>query len=373
MDDREKQIYEIIRRNQRRERIKNFIHNSKLIWVLDPYPYETHNIMPRSVTENFKREKLRQTYSWHNISRLQNEKAYRAGLVGIVTAPILASLAISKPLFISFNFPIQMAFIFLSGILFVLAGVMYSKRAPYFVKAYMEGDENKKYKASPIREIHSSIYFEFLNLGRSKEITPENIHELQEHKMAFQAAGILLVRGGSCYKVGFDAFAQAIIERFIYKLANTESFKVFEEFERDDGEIGLRERYGPCTTYPAGEVYIRHLSIEPVCRHYVAGLTPERVVGDFFENDIVIKFYDPYIQTPDQINKNNQIEPYTHGLDFILKEEYLDTIVEELSYWQSWQRPLSRLFSLWLYRLSLLSFSVFLVYQASVVWDALKI
>jgi hypothetical protein len=373
MDDRDKQIYGIIRRNRRRERIRNFAHKSKLIWILDPYPYETHKIMPRTIVENYKREKIRQTYSWHNISRLQNEKAYKAGLAGIVTAPILASFAISKPLFVNFNFPIQMAFIFLSGILFVLAGIIYSKRAPYFVKAFMEGEENKKYRAAPIREIHSSIFYEFLKLGRTTEITPQNIHELENHQMAYETAGILLIQGGSCYKVGFDAVGQAIIERFIYKLSDKKRFKVFEEYKRDDGEVGLRERSGPWTTYPVGDVYIRHLSIEKVCDHYVTRLTPERVNGDHSENDIVIEFYDPYIKTPDQIDKNSQIEPYTRGLDLLLREEYLDTIVEELSYWQSWQRPLSRVFSLWLYRLSLLSFSIFLLYQASVVWNALKI
>lgn len=373
MDDREKQIYEMVRRNKRREKIRNFIHKSKLIWVLDPYPYETHKIMPRTVVENYKREKIRQAYSWHYISRLQNEKAYKAGLAGIVTAPILASLAISKPLFFNFNFPIQMAFIFLSGMLFVLAGVIYSKRAPYFVKAFMEGEENKKYRAAPIREIHSSIFYEFLKLGRTYEITPQNIHELKNHLMAYKTAGILLMQGGSCYKVGFDAVGQAIIERFIYKLSDKKKFKVFEEYKRDDGEVGLRERSGPCTTYPVGDLYTRHLSIESVCDHYVTGLTPERVDGYHSDSDIVIKFYDPYIQTPDQIDKKSQIEPYTHGLDLLLKEEYLDTIVEELSYWQSWQRPLSRILSLWLYRLSLISFSIFLIYQASVVWGALKI
>jgi len=363
----------MVRLNRRRERIRNFLHKSKLIWILDPYPYETHKIRPRTVIENYKREKIRQTYSWHNISRLQNEKAYKAGLVGIVTAPILASFAISKPPSINFDFPIQMAFIFLSGILFVLAGIVYSKRVPYFVKAFMDSAENKKYRAAPIREIHSSIFYEFLKLGRTFEITPKNIHELKNHQMAFKTAGILLMRGGACYKVGFDAVGQATIERFIYKLSNNKNFKVFEEYKREDEEVGLRERPGPWTTYPAGDLYARHLSIEKVCDHYVTGLTPERVDSDHSANDIVIKFYDPYIQTPDQIDKNSQVEPYTHGLDLLLREDYLDTIVEELSYWQSWQRPLSRLLSLWLYRLSLLSFSIFLLYQASVVCEALKV
>ncbi|WP_305810342.1 hypothetical protein [Photobacterium kishitanii] len=132
------------------------------------------------------------------------KKAYKAGLAGIITAPILASLAINQPLFVSFEFPIQMAFIFLSGILFVLAGMIYNYRVPTFVKAYMEAEENKKYKAAPIGQIHSSIFFEFLNLGRATEITPKNLHEIQNHQMAYETAGLLLRQGGACYKVGFD-------------------------------------------------------------------------------------------------------------------------------------------------------------------------
>ncbi|WP_305810339.1 hypothetical protein [Photobacterium kishitanii] len=113
--------------------------------------------------------------------------------------------------------------------------------------------------------------------------------------------------------------------------------------------------------------------MEKACKHYISVLTPERVEGELSEEDIVINFYDPYIQTPDQIDKQDQLEPYTSDLSVILKEDYLDILVEEISYWQSWQRPLSRVLALWLYRLSLLSFSLFLIYQASIVWGALQI
>ncbi|EJG0322564.1 hypothetical protein C4D07_RS03160 [Vibrio parahaemolyticus] len=373
MDEQEKYINQMVKRNRRRERIRNFIHKSKLVWVLDPYPYETHKLRPRSIVENFKREKVRQTYSWHNISRLQNEKAYKAGLAGIITAPILASLAINQPLFVSFEFPIQMAFIFLSGILFVLAGVIYNYRVPTFVKAYMEVKENKKYKAAPISQIHSSIFLEFLNLGRTTEITPKNLHELQDHQIAYETAGLLLRQGGACYKVGFDEIGQAYIERLIYKLSEKKKFKVFEEYKRKDGELGLRERMGPCTTYSTGAIYVRHLKIEKACKHYISVSTPERVEGEFSKEDIVIDFYDPYIQTPNQIDKQDQLEPYTSDLSVILKEDYLDILVEEISYWQSWQRPFSRVLALWLYRLSLFSFGIFLIYQASIVWGALQI
>ncbi len=372
MDDRERQIYKMVQRNQRWEKIKHLIRKSKLIWILDPYPFETHN-SPRTVVENYKREKIRQTYSWHNISRFQNERSYKAGLAGIVTAPILASFAIDSPPIVNFDFPVQMAFIFLSGMLFVLASVIYNKRTPYFVKAFLEGEENRKYKAAPIKEIRSSILFEFLKLGRTIKITPKNLHELENHQMDYKAAGLLLVRGGTCYKVGFDERGQATIERFIYTIARKQTFNIFEEYTRDDGEIGLRKRAGPITTYPTGDIYIRHLSIERVSSHFVTKLTPERVDAQYTEKDIVLKFYDPYIKTPDQIDKNSLTEPYARGLDVLLMDEYLDTIVEEISYWQSWQRPVSRLLAIWLYRLSLLSFSVFLLYQASVVWNALTI
>jgi hypothetical protein len=188
--------------------------------------------------------------------------------------------------------------------------------------------------------------------------------------MAFRTAGLLLVQGGSCFKVGFDVQGQALIEKLLYRLANKHGFKIYEEYSREDGEVGLRERRGPCVTIPAGEVYVRHLKLELVKEHYVTVLNPDRVLGDIGERDLLVKFYDPYIQTPDQIEKDKQIEPYADGLHNILQEEYAETIVDEMAYWQSWQRPFSRLATLWLYRASLLSFIVFLAYQANVVWRA---
>ncbi len=372
MDERELQLVEMIRQNRRREKIRKFFHKSKLVWIFDPYPHETHKLYQRSVIESYKRDKIRQTYSWHNIARLQNEKAFKAGLAGIVTAPILAGLSISKPLFISFSFPIQMAFIFLSGILFVLAASIYNTRVPDFVRRFVESEESKKYKAIPMREIRSSIFLEFLKLGRTIEITPENIHELNKHQMAFQAAGIFLMQGGSCFKVGFDASGIAIIEKLLYRLAKKYKFKIYEEYKMEDDEIGLRERYGrPGVCYTAKNIYLRHLSIQNAKEHFVVGVSPERVCGTLNDNDIVIDFYDPYIQTEEQIEKIPQVEPYTHGLDKLLREEYIDTIVEELSYWQSWQRPLSRVSSLLLYRMSLLSFVVFLFFQGTIVLQAI--
>lgn len=365
-----KAYFEMIRRNRRRERIRKFLHSSRLVWILDPRPYETNRLYPRSVADDYRRDKLRKEYSWSNIARLQNEKALKAGLAGIVTAPVLASLAVADPLIIDFTFPIQMAFIFASGLLFVIATAVYSFRVPGFVKKSLEPAEHRRFKPETIREIASSILYEFLALGHDVEITPGNVHELAGHEIAFRTAGLLLVQGGACFKVGFDAQGEALIEKLLYRLANQHGFKIYEEYRRDDGEIGLRERSGPRRCIPMGEVYVRHLKLERAQEHHVAVLNPERISGALGERDLVIEFYDPYIETPDQIDKDKQVDPYAHGLHNILQEEYAETIVDELAYWQSWQRPFSRLSALWLYRVSLLSFIAFLTYQAGVVWMA---
>ncbi|VAW56203.1 hypothetical protein MNBD_GAMMA07-2443 [hydrothermal vent metagenome] len=80
-------------------------------------------------------------------------------------------------------------------------------------------------------------------------------------------------------------------------------------------------------------------------KHFITTLNPERIQGNYKNNDLVIKFYDPCIQTTDQIDKNSEIVQYTHGLENIIKK-YMETLTEELSYWQSWQRPFSRIITL---------------------------
>ena len=372
MDEKEKQIFQIIKKNKRREKLKNFLQKSKLVWILDPYPYETHKFHPRSVVESSKRDNLRNKYSWHNIARLQNEATYKAGLAGIITAPILAGISKNQSLSFNVDFPIQMAFAFLSGLLFVLATFLYQKRAPYFVQEYIKTPEQKKYKSAPIRQIRSSIFLEFLKLGRTIEITPENIHELSNHQTAFKTAGILLVQGGSCFKIGFDVVGQAHLEKLIFELSKKHKFKILTEYKQEDGETGLNELNGPSVIYHAGEIHLRHLHIQKAKEHFVSVLNPERSKVEIKDNDIVIDFYDPYIQTADQIDKNQLREPYTTGLDNLVQEEFLDTFVQELSYWQSWQRPFSRVLTLCLYNLSLLSFVIFLFFQSIAVWEAVQ-
>lgn len=364
-----KVYFEIIRKHRRREKIRKFLHSSRLVWLLDPRPYEAP-VLTRSVADEYSRDSLRMKYSWSSIARLQNEKTLKAGLVGIVTAPILASLAVANVPNFHYNFPVQMAFIFASGLLFVIATAVYNVRAPCFIKKYLEPADNKRFKPETIREIASSIQYEFLKLGCTIEITKHNVQELVSHERAYQTANILLSREEACFKVGFDAQGQALIEKLLFKLASRHGFKIFEEYKRDDKNMGLRLRSGPGWCIPAGKVYVRHLMLEKAQEHHVASTEAERDVGELGERDLVLKFYDPYIKTLHQLDKDKQVEPYALGLHNILHEEYADTIVEELAYWQSWQRPFSRLSAVWLYQIALLSFVIFLIYQSNVVWMA---
>ncbi len=56
MDERENKIFEMVKLNRRREIIRKFLKNSKLVWILDPYPYETHIITYILIKRSFKKE-----------------------------------------------------------------------------------------------------------------------------------------------------------------------------------------------------------------------------------------------------------------------------------------------------------------------------
>lgn len=366
-------LYEMQKQHRREERIRKFLRNSWLMWIFDSRPYETHIFYPRSIVRNAQREKVRQFFSWHNISRLQNEKAYRVGLVGIITAPIFATLTVSEPFRMSFDFPIQMGFLFFSGISFVLATVIYNLRVPSFVRGFIETSEQKKHKATPIREIHSAIFLEFLKLGSILKVTPENVVSLSHKKTEFEVAEAMLSQGMECYKTGFDTVRRVYVERLLYALAEKHDFKIFEEKRLDNGEVTLKEGGWAGERYVASDLCIHHLHIKSIQECHQVISNPSVGKGSFSENDIVVDFYDASIKSHKDIDKKQEIEPYTLGLETLLREEYLDTIIEELSYWQSWQRPFSRVLSLLMYMFSIGFFSLFLIYQMYIVLSAIEL
>ncbi|MES2673671.1 MAG: hypothetical protein V4660_05495 [Pseudomonadota bacterium] len=334
------------------------LRSSKLAWVLDTFPYETHRPFLRTVDEKSAREKLRHQYSWHNLLRLQNEKAFQAGLAGIVTAPILAGLSNIEGFPINLQFPNQMGLIFISGLLYVIATSICNFRAPYFVQLYLLDEAKRKYRSTPFSEIGAEISKEISKLAHTFRIETEDFRNLKPSQLELAIA--IHQQGGEAFKTGFSPRALAFIDRFLHRLSETHNFKLFER----QGDQ-LQVKHGPGETYPRG-IYIRHLYIESAYHHH---LNMESSLN-LSNKDIVIDNIDAPIQF-DPTKSGDAVEPYIYGLTTLIREEYLNTFIEEFSYWQSAQRPFSRIAVFWMYRLALVSFTSFLIYQAFVVWQAI--
>ncbi|WP_331351999.1 hypothetical protein [Cellvibrio sp. UBA7671] len=350
-------LVEIILKNRKEQKRAKRIRFSKLAWILDTEPYETHQPFLRTVDERSAREKLRHQYSWHNLLRLQNEKAFKAGLVGIVTAPILAGLSNTESFPINLQFPNQMGLIFLSGLLYVIATAICNFRAPYFVQLYLMDEAKRKYRATPFSEIGAEIFKEFSKLAYAFRITPDDFHGLKPSEL--ELASAIHHQGGEGYKMGFSPRALAFIDKFLHTLSETHDFKLFES--RDNK---LQIKHGPGEIYTGG-IYIRHLYIESAHNHY---LNMENSLN-LSSKDIVIDNINAPLQF-EAVSSGDAVEPYIYGLTTLIREEYLNTFIEELSYWQSRERPFSRIAVFWMYRLALITFTCFLIYQAFVVWQA---
>lgn len=349
---------EIIRKNKKDQKMRARIRRSRLMWILDASPYETHMLFLRSVDEQRARDHVRHTYSWHNLSRLQSESAFKAGLVGIVTAPILAGLSNYEGLPIALQFPNQMGLIFLSGLFYVLATTLCNLRVPFFVQLYLLDDERRRYRAIPFQEISTAIVKEFSNLASTIEITPEDFIHLHPNEKEVVAVGF--PQGHRFYKTGFLPPALAYIDKLFHKLSSKYEFQLLER----DGER-LRSKYGPGVIY-GSPLYIRQLDLASAQDHHLNSDNSLNLTS----NDVIVTSMDASLRL-EATQPGSLAESHVYGLDRIIREEYLDLYVEELSYWQSWQRPFSRVFVLWMYRLSLISFSCFLTYQAFVVWNAI--
>lgn len=337
--------------------------------MLDPRPYETHQFYPRGAANEHRRNQLRNAVSWHMIANYRNHVVFRSGVLGLVTAPIVAGISSASPQFLGINMPIQMGLIFLAGLLFVSATLLYQSRVPEAIERYFL-DGTSKSIATPEQLYRSFVYKQFLDLRAVQEITRSNLKELEGHKINFETAAIILLRNGRCYKVGFDVYALALIEKLLYRLAEDCGFNFYEEYERDDGERGLRKRSGPNVTYQSGDVFIRHMSLEPVSNHPVGSLTPERVEGKFSSRDLVLKLYDPGLSLPQDVKST---ERFVSGLEYLLDDSYRSTLQQELSYWKAWSRPFSRLLTLLLFYTSIAATGLFMLFQIKVVIGAVQI
>jgi hypothetical protein len=363
----ENQWAKIVLRYRRTQTIRKFLEASRLVWILDSCPYETHRISPRLINEEHRRNRLRNFVSWHNISRLQNQAAFRAGLIGLVTAPIFAGLTLKIPSALGIHFPIQMALIFLSGILFVTATTLYKLRVPEYVDEFLCDESRWKSVAIPESIYRTAMYKEFIDLGCAQEVTPSNLKDLIHQKNTFETAKAVHANGYRCFKIGFDVGALALIEKLLYRLSKECDFEIYEEYKREDGHIGLRKRSGPNTVFQGGDIFVRQLSIEHVRNHFAANLTIDRIEETASTNDIVVKLSDPHIVlADDQLN----MESIVDGLECLLEPEFRSVLTQELSYMQAWKRPLARVSVLCLYIASLISLILFMALQGKVVLDA---
>lgn len=117
------------------------IENFPLFWIFDPYLDEVYRFSVRETAQAYRRNKIRYFFSWEGLSKFLLAPVFKIGLTSIIVTPIIANAYISLRAtfgpFFDYKFPIQMGLLFLSGLLVVIARIIYELSCPKPLKVHI--------------------------------------------------------------------------------------------------------------------------------------------------------------------------------------------------------------------------------------------
>ena|SRR6266545_2421406 len=130
------------RRQWRRDQwLRSIIENFPLFWIFDFQLHEVYRIRVRETAQAYRRMKIRYFFSWEGLSKFLLAPVFKIGLTSVIITPFFASIYISiREVFGPFfhnPFPIQMGFLFFSGLFVIIARIFYELCCPKLVKAHI--------------------------------------------------------------------------------------------------------------------------------------------------------------------------------------------------------------------------------------------
>lgn len=367
------------RKQKNRERLQRFMENNRLGWILHPAPFDRYyQLLPIPTKLEAARARFVRRLSWFSLLRKRSERTYQLGLGGIVVAPLVAWLVLHSGTQYAKSFPLQLGFLFFSGLAYVLACALAFWRCPDLVKEVSERKAN--YDPDRLRHWRILIEEEIYNLVTTKRYPIDlAFNEFQPGEYSKKARQLFL--GGLVpYQSGFDEHGQYQLEKAIIACAHKQGIAVYEETSShprrlspiNDASIRLRGR----------EPHVVNLSIRQASkeeedfyreRHATQPGPQNRTHHDIPLGSIIISWNPSGFQTKSEALADTPLAvQHIYGLHILYKVIDIERMAEAIASWQGRQNLVSRLLVSSLYMAAILLFGAFLAMQSWVVAQAIR-
>ena len=379
------------RQRERRERFNRFMERSRLGWLLHPAPFDDYfQFLPLPPKLEAAHARFVRRLSWFALLRKRSERMYQLGLGGLVMAPLIAWLVLHGGPVHEQAFPVQLGFLFFSGLAYVLACAWVAWRCPDLVREVSE----RKANYDPDRQLHWRVLVEEEILAlRSLRAYPISV-AFDEHMESFRGkrAKEFFMGGIVPHQVGFGAFGRYRLEEAILACAQELGLEVYEETLGPYAGLTLVE--GPSKVMESREPYVVSLSVRLPTDDELAGRpnrwsSSTRRVDQALEEDenepstmpslkpvppgsLIVHWSSAAFEfRRDALMDISLAVKHIHGLRVLYEVIGIDRLAEVVAGWQGRRHLLSRLFAGGLYLLALVAFGAFLSMQSWIVLQAL--
>jgi hypothetical protein len=350
------------------ERRRDRLEKSKLYWIFDPKIKETHRIKPRDTEQTYQRANIRYFFSWEGLSKFLLAPFFKVGLTSIIFTPFIASIYNSfggkLEAYLGINFPIQMSFLFFSGLLVVIARVIYETFCPKLLKAYINNNPLYEKKLHNEQWIQTELEYCLLQYVYGLPISGGYLHrrnQIQEMRQKDNSLDENLhtspILELAPQRVGFNVYGMWLIENLLLRISKKTGHRLFVS-RYDEENYTERESLGELwdTNYTA----LYHADF-CIVDQYKADNT------NFSEGDLLIKFNETTHHVLDPYPQNGLIHNYINGISYITELGANDVIKEFIAENQNYWHPFARISITGILMLSMILLLGFLFIQANIV------
>ncbi len=371
MDNKEdlEELVERINECNKRKKFEERRKNCPLTWALDESPYSTSRAF---LFDDYKQTKfyyfVRKWVSWYQLSILSSMSVFKLGLSSIVIAPIIANVSrfAKDHLFFDYPFPIQMAFLFLSGLFYVVAIIVYSIRCPSYVSEMFQSKTVSPFLEERLRQLENDLILKIKNFMEFRKIRQEPKNNFQRSTLKIN---LIIEPPSEGVIFGFSNVCQVYIEDFCKRIAKELGVQVFScenfKFELFFSKTKPHEKTSSTLikTENLKQLKVKRLlDIEPHKEFYdIEALEKDGEKGD------ILLFWEPSdIQDVGKLKYMNIFAEDT-GIRSLINEKTERIVREILSEWKNYERPKSRLATLLSFMLSILFLLSYLLHQVYIV------
>ncbi|TFL14755.1 hypothetical protein CSC67_05235 [Pusillimonas caeni] len=370
------------RQRQRRERLRRFMEESRLGWLVHPDPFDTyHQTLPLPTKLEAARARFMRRFSWFVLLRKRSERIYQLGLGGIVIAPLAAWIVLHSNSVFARAFPLQLGFLYFSGLAYVLACAWVAWRCPDLIRevserqANYDPDRKLHWRALIEEEIHALVSVRAYPI----ELAFDDFQPSENSRRARQ----LFLGGIEPHQSGFGSFGCYRLEEAIITCAHERGLAVYEESRTCPPFLSRIE--GPRKLIEAREPYVVSLSIRQASEKeeefHRESKTKQSLAGKPLSSEskgvppgsIIINWHSSGFEFKSEAFSDAPLAVrHVHGLHTLYEVIDVERLAETVASWQGRQNLLSRLFASGLYLIALLAFGVFLTMQSWIVVQAVR-